>query len=795
MGRSITRCHMGRCYAALLLILSCISSLINVVEAAPADDFIKAIKLQLPPHQEFESLEISDIEDRSNPQMAMSKSNLKIKIKVKEDLYRMKSYKAGKYELVLATKKGETLERLGVGIALPAMAGMGKVKVILLPDPNANVMPLSRYKTGTYEIVTSDAETQNKKPANQQDDETVHPAVAAMSGLINPAQKPSQNITTAQTTPVVSNQHVAIKQLLDIYNAQGAVYGSFGGVADKVVVLKEIIQNKDGSLSGKIEYPEGSTYELDISSENNLVVRLREGKQLAFNGASRPPGVYDYRVMNNLLLGKVNNKSVTFPLTLETNRILKGNYAKNTHPWRNVEDRVNFIMVGRILWDLESMKAVKNEWLMGPITPIDGIEDFFLRTEIKSRLAIKPYGTYDAGFGTGGEVSTPGTSISFDQSKGTNWLHNWLHHDMQRFVGFRDGDIWTGSVSWKKGATSNVRNLTNLGILNNISLLSWYKDTIYVRREDGGNKPIIRLNLTTGKLHELADHTAFATHGSPDGRFMFASGWKTDKGTLHVYDAETQTFFTLKSAYNLRRYGGIVDEDPMPFTVSPLAWLNEYTFLDNYGWYDLKNRHVLLFSDIPELTRLIPVNTTVSDTSFLPDTDYIDVIVRGNELTNTGQAGKQLEKRVVINRTTKKVTELPMQHRLDINFASVTWIDTQRYVYTVSKGGLSEVGVWLYDVNRRKSRRLSPISLLVNGATNWVYRDDQYNRYIIPEFQTNPILFIPARNEIAYTSLRGDKVDLVVIDIASGNVRKADVTHKNSLYKLSLISPHTIKVE
>ena len=784
--------HRSRLFVTILITLSIIAvSFSGGSNAAPADDYIAAIKVQLPRHQQFESLEILDVQNKSNEQFTVSRGQLKIKVRAAEDLYEMKSYKAGKYVLVQVFSKGDILERQGVGIALPAMAGMGQVKVVLLPDINANAKPLSVYKKGTYEIVSSARKPDISSSEALHQNKAQPPALAAVSDLFKQAQQGASNKVPGQPASTAKNQHPAIQQIVDIFRSQGAVYGTVGGRADQTFALKDIRQNNDGSLSGHIHYPDGGVYEVIVESENSVKLRLKEIKQVVFNGAKRTPGVHEFRSMGNALFGKVVNKSASIPLSPELNSKLHGNFAAKSNPWRNVEEQKNYIQIGRMLWNIETMKKARQNWMAGPLIQFIGVDHRFMRSEVKSDLVQKPYGAYSQDFGTGYAKNAGGSGnpLKFIQGK------SWLHHDFKRFVRLEDGDVWTGHVIWKTGTVTNVRNITNMGILNNLSLLSWYKNDVYFRREDGGNKPIIRLNLLSGKLDELGKHTAFATHGSPDGRFLFASGWQTDKGILHVYDAENQEFFTMKSAYNMRHHGGSAKEAPMPFTVSPVAWLNEYTFLDKYGWYDLKNRQALLFSDIPELLHYIPVSPIVKKWYRLPDTDYLDVVAGGKEFATGIDPGRVPEIRLLINRITKKVIKLPKQHLVDLNAKSVTWIDTQRYLYTVSKGALDKIGVWLYDIKNKDSRRLSAIPVMENGARNWSYRQDQYNPYIIPEFHTNSILFIPARNEIAYTARRGAKVDLVVVEIDSGKLRKTEITDKKSSYQLSLISPHAIEVE
>ena len=82
----LNRHHRSRLFVTILITLSIIAiSFSGGTDAAPADEYIAAIKVQLPRHQQFESLEILDVQNKSNEQFTVSRGQLKIKVRAAED--------------------------------------------------------------------------------------------------------------------------------------------------------------------------------------------------------------------------------------------------------------------------------------------------------------------------------------------------------------------------------------------------------------------------------------------------------------------------------------------------------------------------------------------------------------------------------------------------------------------------------------------------------------------------------------------------------------------------------------
>jgi len=781
--RIISRIHSNMYQTVLVFGLICSSFFVaNIALAAPADDFIIEIKRQLPKHLQFDSLEMKNIEEKGNSAFSVMKADLLIKVRAKENLYRMKSYKNGKYELVITVKKGAISERVAVGMTLPPMAGMGKIKVMMLPDNNASADPLSKYKKGTYTIVAADSKT----PA-----ETNKTTKAA---VIAPASVSSAAVAKPIRQPVTSvlNNNIALVHIMDIYKAQGAVYGTLPASQKHApIILKNIKKNSDGSLSGHAEYPTvGSIHPFTLTSQSTQVV-IKEKSAIKKGAISTQPATYQMVVKGKEL---VQYGMPSFPLTLAANKALKDKLHSRGVPWKSLEELPNYLTLGTMLWDINKMKLLKPNWMRGPVAPVAGQQKQFLAMDNQYTLTIKPFGAFnqDLSLHISGEKS-------FVRPLSNLTGAAWISSDYKRFVQLKEGDVWSGQVSWKYNTYKNLTNKTNIGLLNNAKLISWYKDTIYVKRENGGDNPISRININTGKLDELKGNPAFnGSHGSPDGRFVFASYTGTSLlHKLHIYDAAKHEFFKMPSSYNMRRYGGELEEDEEPVNIEPRSWLNEYTFLTSYGWYDLKARKRLQFSDFPQIVKDLPARIWLISLNHLPDADYVDAILSGHRLSPTGQGfGPKSEARYLINIKTKVTKKLPLAHAKNEHVMRVTWLDTERYVYSVYKGGLNDVGVWLYNINSKKTKRLSSF---VHDSTsrmgkNSVFKPAQYTRFRIPAYESENYKIIPKRNEIVFCSTRGNKKELIVVSYETGKQRKAEVKGKISGCPLSQILPHEIVI-
>ncbi len=651
---------------------------INTARADPVADFTEVIKQQLPKHQQFESLEMQNIEKKGNAAVSMMQAELLIKVRAKENLYRIKSYKNGKYELVLSVKKGDVSERKGTGITLPAMAKMGKVRVMMMPDNSASAEPLSKYKKGTYTIVTADA------PAL---------ATTAPSSTANTNKSAGRAVATTITTPPAPLPVKPVK---------------------KTVVVQKLAKKSKPRMT----------------------------------------------------------------------------------PWTTAKGRSAYIQSGNSLWNIDSMKEVNGKWFPRPVVQIEGLNDRFLLLDMPYDLMSIPYGAYRGSLSTSepkGRVSVTPVALS----------NAWISRDLKHVVQFKDGDVWHGDIDWKAATVKNQKNVTRLGILNDLTLISWYKNTIYARRPAGGEKPVLRINLQTGDLLEMEDNPVFMQtqqQGSPDGRFLFSAANQHGQPTikLTVYDAQKQIFFSMPAGFNRRRYGGELDEEDEAIVINARDWLDAHTFSTPHGWYDLNSRSRMMFTDISQITRDIPAMTRIIAVFRMPDADYVEVVAQGSALSDTGTAARNSNKtkRFIVNRKTGTATEVPVKVKESYNQNQniLTWLDTHRYVYSQG-GGLNDVGTWLFDINTGKKKRLTAISPDVNTyAYNWSFKAGQYNSNMINVYHQDKILNLAERNEVAFCARRGKKYDLVIISLSSGKQRRAEIKAGNMGCRLNTMFPASIKV-
>lgn len=479
----------------------------------------------------------------------------------------------------------------------------------------------------------------------------------------------------------------------------------------------------------------------------------------AWRNPSRPPLFLLTADESALTSG---TRQVAIPLDTDANRALGARHQRMVTPWETLARAAAFILADGALWDLDAKARVAGDWSphSGSVRLVKDAPGLFWKVASEWGVALPVGGMTDWGMGTlrpRGDQYAP--AFLRDGS-------GWVAADGVRVVMLEAGDFWRAEYDWSTGEFRHREQVTSVGVFDGAKPLAWYGAHFFVERPEGGAKPVVRIDLGTGDLVEMAKPYAFdgaantsagRVNGSPDGRYLAK---QHPEGMIFLYDLVREEEFRLDGAHTAKLYGK--DTRVLDW---PRMWASERVFLGAYGWYDVANRTRRLVSSLAQtqgFESLDPMQTLV-----LPGGAFIDTVLVAVPI----HPMPKIEERFRIDLRSGDMVRLPDFHEFSLASSMPAWIDEDRYLYVRDKGGLAEIGVWLYDVRTRTEKRLSallPDSQAENDARAW--SDRMNHRRAASSF-----LLLPERNQIVYVAKRGSQRDLLLVSLADG---KTEVLEK-----------------
>lgn len=501
-------------------------------------------------------------------------------------------------------------------------------------------------------------------------------------------------------------------------------------------------------------------------AQRNVQVMLKPGKQPAGNPlSSYARGTY---VLPNA--GAVSASSAggnakptavaapaaAVPIATETTATTPA--APVSKPALNADDASSCIAIGTQLWNLKTRELVSRQWPGHEVRPIANMPGRYLISMGGGRVHYPAGGLHRMlSFDTITNKSfDPLSAVSLDD---INNNRIWLAFDRRAAVQLKQGDLWRSDIDWQQGRMKPPVNLTQIGLLAQSEPVLWYGDHLWMRRKEATTKPIVKINIRTGAIEEFAETAPFkGPYGSPNGRFKY---WGDHhEGKLHVFDAKIGETFSMEATRVYRMYGGAVKERPTPVNIDDqVYWVNEDTFYThiNFTWVDLAKREITQVVTLPKIVADVPAQIGgANPISWIPGADYIDQTFTGQRADDNGGIipNSGIKRRYRIGRLTREVIDLPSEDA-DVG---VTWLDANRYVVARDKGGLNEVGTWLYDVRTNKHVRISRFVSAV-GAVNSLALPGQVPEVMTPDRRHEHYLNLSDQNKIGFGVNRGGRYE------------------------------------
>lgn len=373
-------------------------------------------------------------------------------------------------------------------------------------------------------------------------------------------------------------------------------------------------------------------------------------------------------------------------------------------PWMTTDAPDRYVFVGKAVWDIDAGQLVSKDgapktWLGPEVMKITGVTDrVFLPGNEKPAAGMATPGMIAPLDGTGGIRPT------FDSQPQTNSMNQnsfWANQDRRRVVFIKDGDYWRGDIDWNAKPTPTIVNrkkVTSVGAFGPINMpLLWWGNTLIVWGDFDKTKPIVKIDLLAGATEELPtyDHTldrdlpTRALTGAVSPGNCRVLRWSP--AVINSYDVRTG-----KESAFANKYEHVGNLQNFDFTTQFKPY-----------WPDDDTAYTLVSRDVAKLdfrnnrmdiVPAIDAGVNIRIASILPSGRYADAITN----TGGGQGGPPVFKeRFLLDLTNGQHIALPFD---DQN--SGVWLDDSKYLYYRDKGGLSVVGIWLYNRGDNANKRL-----------------------------------------------------------------------------------------
>ncbi|PCJ36237.1 MAG: hypothetical protein COA75_08390 [Cellvibrionales bacterium] len=725
-------------------------------DGLPRTEIERQLREQLGSTYEIQEWSESLVKRTIQGPVTIDQLSVTIKAKLTEPLYLGTGrHQNGKAVLEMTREQGSIVDHQATVIVADS-GGLVKtsVQVVIGPPPQGPIgNPLSLFPTSGYTIGHTNAATS--------------PAVSAPTG--SPA---------SASVPGANGAPDPLQQLIALHNEQGEIWGreTYGNYEGSPVILRDLNQVDAYTLEGIIDRP----YQL-LSNPFTLVGVAPEWT-LTIKTAN-PPASGTSQMIYALSLEAetfVARRGPIIALSVVQSTSIQDRFARESAPWDFDGDISDYAQLGGMLINLNTLEMVSDGWSNQPLARVKNMPGRFWPVNTNYSLSVQPLGAYLAS-----DVHTEDRKrVSLNPLAHLDG-QVWVAADLSRYVRLHDGDLWAGTLDWQNNSASAPRNLTNIGLLNNLTPISWFGNHFYFYNAQSTDKPMLRIDTDSGEILELAQSKALNLHsqGSPDGRFLFASdgGQMTysaagEESLVHVFDALKNTSFTLDATLDRRIYIGTQKQAPVGWNIRAGVWpgrtlFRAYTTADT-AWFDLENRQRIVPGQFPDLVKALPYNISIYSNQFteIPGGRFLDIVYDGFMQPPDGQS-QTLKKRFRVDREQRSAVQLPMEADIRHDPLMITWVDENRYVYPRRKGSLSEVGTWLYDIRSGQQTRLTPFFQDERlYADNHAFTGPEQTIWTDPLYITGLYLVLPDKNRVVFSVTRGDTQELVSVSLDGGDL-------------------------
>ncbi|TCK17693.1 hypothetical protein DFR30_0934 [Thiogranum longum] len=763
----------------VLFIVPVLFSLMAQAESdtLPKTEIEQAIRQQLDAAYELREWSHSLIKQVRKGPVSINQLALEVIVELKEPLYRRTGQQHDGKQLVRQTRpKGERIVLKGQAVVADTGGlGANQIQVVLSPGAeNEAGLPLGSYPAG-FVIVDNEAEAASLAPATPVNSQ----AKASKPALAGPVQ-----------------------QLLGMFGDQKAIWGeeTWGAYKGSPVVLRALKQTGDHSLEGIIDYPNQglSNPFVLMGPAGSLTLQIKPASPA---GKGVPRTLYRVSLEDDQLVAR---RGPVIPLSRSKSELLRQTFERERAPWQFEGDKSDYAQLGNMLINVNTLERVSDGWGIQPLAQVTNLPGRFWPMQTNYQLTSAPFGAYRAS-----DVHTEDPKrVSFNPLAGIS-APTWVASDLSRYVSLKQGDVWAGTLDWQAGTASAPQNLTGIGVLNNLKPFAWCEQHVFFFNPQASDKPILRVNTQSGELKEMSESKALhhSAQGSPDGCFLFTSDGRMvhsaqgAKSNLYVADLRSLETFTLDASFDGRHYVGTQKQPALAQAIMVQSWVGRGLFWSSrqFGWFDLTNRKRISPHDFAGVVKDLPYSIRPLDMLPIPGDRHIEVSYTGFLQSTDAQKDKQIKKRYRLERVTGKAISLPLFGDV-ASRQGVVWVDENRYVYPIRKGGLNELGTWLYDIRSKKLTRLSHFYADEKiHAQNRAFASAAQAVWSTPLYHDASYLVLPDKNRILFSVMRGNLQELVSVsldgkELARKPVPASGMTQSNAGFRLRRLHPYDISL-
>lgn len=366
-------------------------------------------------------------------------------------------------------------------------------------------------------------------------------------------------------------------------------------------------------------------------------------------------------------------------------------------PWMDINSGDNFIFFGKSVWDVNTGQKISDAgapltW-MGPETRrVAGVNDRVWQPGLdRTSPGMSPVGVL-APLNGGGKIFTLDGKPQVDSNNASNF---WVADDRRRIVWVQNGDFWRGEIDWGQNTVVNRKQVTSVGAFNNASSpLLWWGNVLLVYGNFDKDKPVVRIDLLTGSTEEIETYHVIENNPGRNVALVSPSHCRIIKwspSAIYSYDVRTNQPTVIANSFESEQHTSSMD-----FTAQfPPVWTDDETA------YCLTINGYLVRLDFRNAAMEVlarPQSVVTKVQSILPGEKFADLV----DSTGGGQSGPSMFKeRYLLELQTAQRTALPFDDK-----CYGLWLDDAKYLYVREKGGLSSVGIWLYNLADGSNKRL-----------------------------------------------------------------------------------------
>lgn len=410
-------------------------------------------------------------------------------------------------------------------------------------------------------------------------------------------------------------------------------------------------------------------------------------------------------------------------------------------PWKTPEEATGYAFVGNELWNLESLERERAPIYHGAGTASlirnqPGLVAWLPDPEDRSAPIPCP-DLSDAGpqQPTGKDAyyviaKTPGlpTMEQFQLSPS----------DWRRFIFLAEGDLWRGTVDWKMLQAIDVKRLTNTSQLGRSRILHWHGRTVWLWTGLSPEKPIVSIDLVSGDLMELPTYQIFPDHedrvlASPSGELLAA----LSEDWILALDVKNSRLISIANHFPIHVTNPSSNKVGQDRYERQMARIGDLNALDGKPVW-LPGEKLLSLSSG---NRLVVLDLRAGTSTILPEPPPLAVtpVERAELRLEQHLSGTSYVsiKRIWDEQTPERIVRKCELLLLDADKGEykrfpegagrLGQVNDRLAFYSITDGGLSRNGSWIWDLQSGETHRLTPLILSSGYAgRDWIYVPERH---------------------------------------------------------------------